>query len=64
MGVYFVVIGLESAVEPAVRMLFMTEAWVARFGNFAAAAVWLAGDVVLVRCPQTVLKVLTRYRAA
>ena len=63
-GVYFIVIGLGSAVAPAVNMLFVGETWVARVGNFAAAVVWVAGGLFLVTRPQAVLNFLTRYRTA
>lgn len=63
-GVYFVVVGLESVVEPAVSMLFVTEAWSARVGQCAAAIVWLASGWVLVRHPRKVVEALTRHTVA
>ena len=63
-GVYFLVIGLGSATRPAVDMIFVTEAWIARLGSFVEAAVLLGGGYVLVKHPQAVLKVLTRPTAA
>jgi hypothetical protein len=64
LGVYLIVIGLGSAAAPAVNMLFIGESWIARLGDFAAALVWVTGGLVLVTRPQTVLNVLTKYRAA
>jgi len=58
-GVYFIVTGLGSIARPAVDMLLMTESWVARLGNFAAAAVWLLGGWVLVKRPRAVLEALS-----
>jgi hypothetical protein len=62
MGLFFIVEGLESAIRPAVDMLFVTEAWVVRVGSFAAAIVWLVGGWILVTRPQAVLGALTRHR--
>jgi hypothetical protein len=58
-GVYFIVTGLGSVARPAVDMLFVTEAWVARLGSFMEAAVLLVGGYVLVKHPQAVVQALT-----
>ena len=56
LGVYFVVMGVGYLIEPAVNMWFLTEAWVARAGHFAAAVAWLAGGCALIRYPQEILR--------
>jgi hypothetical protein len=63
-GLFFIVTGLASLVQPTVDMLLVTESWSARLGSFAAAAVWcLAGSVFVTR-PRQLVQVLRRRRSA
>lgn len=60
MGVYFIVEGLSAVVRPAVDFWFFTETWFARFGDFAAAGVWLVCGWILLKRPEIVLKHVRR----
>jgi hypothetical protein len=64
LGVYFIVQGLSSGVQPGVEMWFFGETWFTRFGNFAGAAVWLSAGWILVKRPRAVLGVLSRHVTA
>lgn len=59
LGVYFIVEGLSSAARPGIDMLFFSESWWARVGNFAGAAVWLAAGWMLVSRPSVVADTLS-----
>jgi hypothetical protein len=64
LGVYFIVEGFSSGVRPAVDMLFFSESAWSRFGNFAAAAVWLAAGWILVSRPNMVADAVSRRTRA
>jgi hypothetical protein len=61
LGLYFIVEGLSAAARPGIDMMFFSENWWARVGNFAGAAVWLAAGWVLVSRPSVVTDTLSDW---
>jgi hypothetical protein len=62
-GVYFIVAGLTSLVQPMAGMILVAQSWPARIGGFVEAAVWCLAGLGLVTRPRRVSERLRRYTA-
>lgn len=64
LGLYFVVVGLESLTRPVLGILWVGSAWQIVAGEIGAAIILLAAGVRLVAYPSKVSDLLSKWRSA
>jgi hypothetical protein len=64
LGLYFVVVGLESVARPVIGILWVGEAWQIVAGEIGADIILLAAGVRLAAYPSQVSDLLSKWRSA